>query len=155
MVGLRTQINSVERLQGSQILLSTEGLRLIRILKIEEEKQFILDKRTAHPKSGILSLEEGVRQESASFQHRISGHVVIAIEIEGAAVIIVAARAGNDVDGSNTTEAVRYVVVQGCDLKLLHHFLGEVNHRSSPIVHIHNAQAIQGENSLSARCAAE
>src|SRR5277367_1093452 len=111
VVRLRARVNSVERLKRSQILLRAEGLRLICNLVVEEEKQTVLDQRTAYPSSGILSLEEGIRQERASFQHRIRGHVVIAIERQSAGMKIVAACPRNNIDGPNPTETVRYIVV--------------------------------------------
>src|SRR5262249_8289631 len=56
---------------------------------------------------------------------RIRRNIVVAEEIEPAAMKLIAARARNYIDRSNGGVAGRKIEIEGCELKLLHGLLGE------------------------------
>src|SRR5262249_41899650 len=87
--------------------------------------QAILDCGAADPDAGIPAGEKRIRVECAALQARISRHVVVP-EIEiGAAVEIVASRAGDNVDASRRSDSSRGIEIHGLNLELLRPFVVE------------------------------
>src|SRR5882672_1279804 len=76
------------------------GAHLVVALVVAEKKQLVFLDGTTHAETVLSAHEEGVRIEGIPPQGRIGRHIVIAEEEEAAAVKLIGARAGHDVDGA-------------------------------------------------------
>ena len=65
------------------------------------------------------------------FRPGYGGEVMVAMEIEAAAVIRVAARAGHDIDGAVARQAAGRIEVDRGDLKFLHDILGNLKENAN------------------------
>src|SRR5947209_2631869 len=97
--------------------------------------------RTAQSKTKLPPLKERVRVCGVAAKSGISRKVVVAEEIEGGAMKIVASGTGNHVHRACVRNTRREIEICGGDLKLLHHFLGE-SHLRAERAHRHNAAAV-------------
>src|SRR5579862_5527700 len=96
------------------------------MLVVEEEEELVFYDRAAQPESGVAAFKERIREQGIVGQQRISRHVVVPEEVIGAAVQVVAAGSGDDVQGSRSANASGQVEGVLLELKLLDHFLRQV-----------------------------
>src|SRR5579864_2528024 len=101
------------------------------MLVAEKEKQPFLDDRSAQPRARIAAREKRIRIERAALESWIGRHVVVPEIKISAAMEIVAARSGYDVDAASRGDPCRRVKVHRRNLELLHHFLREVHRRAA------------------------
>src|SRR5262249_51521756 len=119
---------------------------LVGVFEVRKEEEAIFFDRAAQVNAQIPPREErvflpferadGLRRIGAkrvvqggsarTSKRRKCGNVVIAIEIESAAMKFIAAGAGDDIDRSNSGVPGRKIEVEGRDLELLHSLLREV-----------------------------
>src|SRR6266850_660809 len=102
------------------------GANLVVTLVIAEKEQLVLLNGTTQAEAVLPAHEEGVRIEGISPQRRIGGHIMIAEEEESAAVKLIRARSGVDVDGARRDGTGGKVEVEGADLELLDGLGGKV-----------------------------
>src|SRR5215813_3083357 len=98
------------------------GANLVVTLVVGEKEQLVLLDGSADAEAVLPAHKEGIRIEGIAPQRRIGGHIVIAEEKEAAAVKLVGARAGDDVDGAGRDGSRGKVEVEGADLEFLDGF---------------------------------
>src|SRR5439155_26306438 len=93
---LRHVIQSREQRVGEY---DCAGAHLVVTLVVAEKEQLVFLDGSTHAESVLSANEKGIRIKGISPQRRVGRHIVIAEEKEAAAVKLIGARAGDDVDG--------------------------------------------------------
>ncbi len=96
--GIGAVVDSRKWLGEYRIRLGYVRLNLVQVLEVEEENQSVLKNRTTDCAAGIPARKERIRSKGLPLKPGIGRHVVIAKVEIGAAMIVVAAGAGHDVD---------------------------------------------------------
>ena len=115
--------DSAERCKFWCTRLNRHDTLLIVAFVICEEEDSIAAYRAAHLITELGSLELRVRIGGVALQSGVSGQIVVPIKIEPAAVIVVAARASDDVDRAVGRRARGHIEVDCRDLEFLNHLL--------------------------------
>src|SRR5436309_2365568 len=95
------------------------GANLVVTLVVAEKEQLVFLDGTAHAEAVLPAHEEGIRIKGIAPQRRIGCHIVIAEEKESAAMKLIRARAGDDIDGARRDRAGGKVEVERADLEFL------------------------------------
>ena len=96
--------------------------------------------------------EERIGGERVAAEGGVSGEVIVAEEVIGAAVEIIAAGAGDDVDGAAGGDAGGEVKIGGRNLEFFDDFLGEIL-GGAAFERVADVAAIDGEGGLAGTAA--
>ena len=91
----------VQSSEGGRCAVYLDRLHLVGVLVVEEEEQFVLLDRPTQPKTGVPAGEERILRPRIAHQIGIRGGVVVAEKEVSAAMELVGARPGDDVDGAS------------------------------------------------------
>ena len=100
--------------------------RLIQTFQIREPDQFVFDDGAAERETSLQTAEERIRIVRYAIQCGVRGHVIVTIKRERTAVILVPARARNNVDCAHGRDARSQIEIEAGNLKFLHRIHREV-----------------------------
>src|SRR5215468_594777 len=127
---------------------------LIEVFVVEKPEDLVLPDRPAERETRLQAAEERIGVARITVEHRIGRDVVVAVEGEPGAVIIVAARARDDVDRTDRRDARRKIEIERRNLELLNRFDREVLSRAPSNV-INDAAAVNRQTGQTRRRAAD